>query len=390
MKSCRALTERAFGMGSPPWPSKLAPRPAADFGLPGGGDAADAKPGTQTYEAYFKILAKLNNETTPSPSTSPGVCLRGHGVRPATYLGRCGRKLLVVPGDIAGITGHDGKFVNQALTRKAEEVQCQEHMQELPVLLVQTCRRKDMRDYQERAITKKNAPYAEWALPNQGISNAPYPSGKEKPLQQWHCHKAASKEQSAMGTSPNLTALKAADAWLQNWSIPTEPPVIPSDATAVVVRGMPKHYTQEAFLKQVCINGLWDYFHLPYNLLHKRLQGCAFINFLTHEQAVAFQEQWHGRILPGGSSGRPLHITTSDMQGWRSCLARVKARKVHQLAKVGFLPRVWADGHWLSAFEIEEEIRSQSQSFSVAPGHQSEASDEEDAKTRALGPVTLL
>uniref|UniRef100_A0A7S4UYV9 RRM domain-containing protein n=1 Tax=Alexandrium monilatum TaxID=311494 RepID=A0A7S4UYV9_9DINO len=127
-------------------------------------------------------------------------------------------------------------------------------------------------------------------------------------------------------------------------------------ATTVVVRNVPRQIGQEEFLRYVQIEGFFDYFHLPYNLLQKRLLGYAFINFVSHDMAVTFQKRWHGRVFPGRPSRKALDIATAESQGWYDCLTRVKARKVHNLQKASYLPLINKDGHWLTAAQISELI----------------------------------
>lgn len=160
--------------------------------------------------------------------------------------------------------------------------------------------------------------------------------------------------------------------------VPRQP--IRRGCTTVVVRNVPKRCSQEDFLAMVRIHGMFDYFHLPYNLLHQRLLGYGFVNFCSHEMALAFQEEWHGRVLARAAGQKPLNIATASTQGWHTCLARVKFRKVNLLAQAGYLPLIYRDGAWLSTSQIAQEIASLRPASTRGEQGGSESEEESDGE----------
>lgn len=208
----------------------------------------------------------------------------------------------------------------------------------------------------------------------------PYGSSKTQQQQWW--------PQQMQQPAPNwgAAAPKARLQPMQNMISKAPHTTIQPQATTLVVRNIPRQYTQEDLLAQIGINGQWDYFHLPYNLLHKRILGYAFINFATHEMAVEFQRQWHGKPLPGSSYRKPLDVAMAESQGWKDCLARVKARKVHHLAKSGYLPIIRKDGVWLTFQQVLEELVA----LKATGARGSQASDEDEGSDDDdLGPPRM-
>jgi len=119
--------------------------------------------------------------------------------------------------------------------------------------------------------------------------------------------------------------------------------------TTVVVKNLPGRYTMEDLLQLWPPDLTFDFMHAPYNLLHRRPLGFVFINFLTHELALAFQRKWHGRT---SSRGRPIAVHAAEVQGRRGNLRLLAARKMGELEKAGFLPLVLKGTAWLRARAI--------------------------------------
>jgi len=151
--------------------------------------------------------------------------------------------------------------------------------------------------------------------------------------------------------------------------------------TTVVVQNLSGRYSREDVMQVWPIDGTYDYMHMPYNLLQKRPLGYVFFNFVTHELAVAFQQKWHGKVLPASGGRKALEVGPAEVQGRRGNLELIKSRKLGQMEKAGFLPLVWRGGALLDSKQIAEElaeIRSMKAKLSNAP------------RTRTAKPVRHL
>jgi len=113
-------------------------------------------------------------------------------------------------------------------------------------------------------------------------------------------------------------------------------PLAPGQTT-VVVKNLPGRYTLEDVLRLWPVDHTFDFMHAPYHRLHRRPMGFVFINFLTHELALAFQRRWHGTMIPPGG---PLEVYASDVQGRRRSLQMLKTSRIGVLESEGFLPCV--------------------------------------------------
>jgi len=97
-------------------------------------------------------------------------------------------------------------------------------------------------------------------------------------------------------------------------------------ATTLAVRNVPARYTQEELIKEWGFDGTYDFLHLPYCTKSKRTLGCAFVNFVTQEEAVAFQRRWHGTFLQRHGKTRALDIVEATVQGYWPNLARLQGK----------------------------------------------------------------
>mmetsp|Transcript_41474 Transcript_41474/g.120000 ORF Transcript_41474/g.120000 Transcript_41474/m.120000 type:complete len:387 (-) Transcript_41474:451-1611(-) len=142
--------------------------------------------------------------------------------------------------------------------------------------------------------------------------------------------------------------------------------------TTLVVQNLPGRYTHEDLQEVWPLDGSYDYMHLPYNILQKRPLGYIFVNFVTHELAVAFQRRWHGKMLPNSRSRKPLDVAAAEVQGRLANLQLLKTRKLGQLEKVGFLPLVVDGTTMLDSKSILAELaasRSSKDTLSSKDGH---------------------
>jgi len=105
--------------------------------------------------------------------------------------------------------------------------------------------------------------------------------------------------------------------------------------TTVVVKNLSGRYTMEDLLQLWPVDLTFDFMHVPYHLLHRRPLGFVFINFLSHELALAFQQKWHGKQCLGA---KPLEVCAAEVQGWQGNMRLIKHKRLDVLEKVGFLP----------------------------------------------------
>lgn len=127
--------------------------------------------------------------------------------------------------------------------------------------------------------------------------------------------------------------------------------------TTLVIQNLPGRYSQDDVLNIWPVDGTYDYMHVPYNLLQKRPLGYVFINFMTSDMAIEFQQNWHGKMLPGTCSNRkPLDVAAAEVQGRQANLELIKSRKIGQLGKAGFLPLVLQNGVRLDSKAILAEL----------------------------------
>lgn len=114
----------------------------------------------------------------------------------------------------------------------------------------------------------------------------------------------------------------------------------PGDTT-LVVRNIPARYTQEKLLMEWIPDGSFDLLHLPFNFREKKMASHVFLNFVSHEMAVRFQEQWHGKFLSVHGRTRALDICSSTIQGYMPYLDRMP---ILQNRDDSLLPALFREG----------------------------------------------
>mmetsp|Transcript_89649 Transcript_89649/g.192113 ORF Transcript_89649/g.192113 Transcript_89649/m.192113 type:complete len:362 (-) Transcript_89649:155-1240(-) len=95
----------------------------------------------------------------------------------------------------------------------------------------------------------------------------------------------------------------------------------------LIIRNIPSRYTAERLEAEWSNTGSYDYLYVPMTEGNtKYSQGCAFMNFRSHEEAVGFQRTWHGEKLKEHGRTKRLDITEASVQGLHANLKRFKGR----------------------------------------------------------------
>jgi len=120
-------------------------------------------------------------------------------------------------------------------------------------------------------------------------------------------------------------------------------PVIPPCGTSLIIRNISAKYTTETLLKEWVPDATFDLLHMPYDHVHKRMAGYAFMNFVTHEHACAFQRRWHKKqLVMACKSRKRLHVMAAPVQGYHVTLAYLKGQSLRHHSP---LPALFA-GTW--------------------------------------------
>lgn len=116
---------------------------------------------------------------------------------------------------------------------------------------------------------------------------------------------------------------------------------ISKKVTALVVRNIPARYNQERMLQEWVPDGTFNLLYVPYNIEEGRSKGYAYLNFTTHQNALAFQLRWHGRRFEKMDRCKHLDVATATRQGVRANLELLRGRDIAKLGRRGCLPVVF-------------------------------------------------
>jgi hypothetical protein len=100
---------------------------------------------------------------------------------------------------------------------------------------------------------------------------------------------------------------------------------LPPDTTTFVIWNIPARYTPATIVEVWPADGSIDYIHIPYDHSRNRRSGYAFVNFTSHDAAVAFYKKWQGRRFDVPRARR-LDIRVADMQGLKANLLQLSLR----------------------------------------------------------------
>lgn len=107
------------------------------------------------------------------------------------------------------------------------------------------------------------------------------------------------------------------------------------DATTLMLRQVPRWYTQMALKEELESEGFlgcFDFFYLPQDVKRDRCRGYAFINFADSSLANQFLTRLHGRFLRNGRSQKPLNVQPADIQGLEALTAHFEAQSAAEPA----------------------------------------------------------
>lgn len=111
--------------------------------------------------------------------------------------------------------------------------------------------------------------------------------------------------------------------------------------TTLMIRNIPVMYTQEALALEWPNNGTYDFLYLPYSCsLHQNLTY-AFINFTSHEYAIAFKDRWEKSRLARFTAKKPLNVSCADVQGKDENLWQFKKKRIWRLKVKQCQPQIF-------------------------------------------------
>ena len=100
--------------------------------------------------------------------------------------------------------------------------------------------------------------------------------------------------------------------------------------TTVMIRNIPNKYTQEimlSLLEEAGLNGSFDFFYLPIDFRNRCGLGYAFLNFLSHADAVKAYSHFHHRRWDEFNSKKVCEVTYARVQGRDNLVQHFKNAK---------------------------------------------------------------
>ncbi|KAG7675255.1 hypothetical protein Ndes2526B_g08123 [Nannochloris sp. 'desiccata'] len=100
--------------------------------------------------------------------------------------------------------------------------------------------------------------------------------------------------------------------------------------TTVMIRNIPNKYTQDimlTLLEEAKLNGAFDFFYLPIDFRNRCGLGYAFLNFLSHADAVKGYNYFHNRRWDEFNSKKVCEVTYARVQGKDNLVQHFKNAK---------------------------------------------------------------
>ena len=100
--------------------------------------------------------------------------------------------------------------------------------------------------------------------------------------------------------------------------------------TTVMVRQLPRHFTQQKFHEEVIsrgFEGLFDFLYLPWDIRNRvNMGGYGFVNFEKPEHALQFRNSFDGLVL----EGKTVRVHPAQVQGFEANYRHFAATKTGQ------------------------------------------------------------
>lgn len=139
---------------------------------------------------------------------------------------------------------------------------------------------------------------------------------------------------------PRGRVISGTAAAISNGSAKEDPGVALSNALAkedlgevtLLIRNIPARCTQAQLLEIWEAQGRYNMLHLPYDHHRKCNAGKAFVNFISRQAAIEFQEKWQGQQLIPKAKVKGLNIAKAEVQGFEGyirtllCHGRIKKK----------------------------------------------------------------
>jgi len=132
-------------------------------------------------------------------------------------------------------------------------------------------------------------------------------------------------------------------------------PIAPG-VTTLVIRNVPGRYSKDMLMQEWPADGTYDFIFLPFNFKQKRTAGFAFINFLSHEAAVAFHTKWHGKPLRNQGTAKNLSVSAAGVQGLEENIRHVFALNSNRIQNTKFLPSVFNGIHEVPFADVLKQL----------------------------------
>mmetsp|Transcript_25284 Transcript_25284/g.58237 ORF Transcript_25284/g.58237 Transcript_25284/m.58237 type:complete len:186 (-) Transcript_25284:99-656(-) len=117
--------------------------------------------------------------------------------------------------------------------------------------------------------------------------------------------------------------------------------------TTVMVQNLPRIYTQQDLIDalQKCGHeGTYDFCYAPVCFSNGHSRGYAFVNFRTHEAAVALLTAWQNtKYTLSKKQKKPLIVTFAVTQGLEALLAQPAMKRMQRVRNLEFRPFVADD-----------------------------------------------
>lgn len=122
---------------------------------------------------------------------------------------------------------------------------------------------------------------------------------------------------------------------------PSNPVQLDPSVVTLYIRNIPARFTPEGLMEEWPPQDSYNLLYMPYSHEHRRTVGCAIINFISNDAAVAFHAHWHGRSLVLDTASRKLDISVARSQGLENNLLGMKcSKKILRIKNPRYMPLV--------------------------------------------------